>query len=50
MLWDDKSKRIEMPLSVAEAIAEEVSAPVSMVEVLPTHERLEVTMVRLNST
>ncbi|MCH2428920.1 MAG: radical SAM protein [Candidatus Thalassarchaeum sp.] len=50
LLWDDKSKRIEMPLSVAEAIAEEVSAPVSMVEVLPTHERLEVTMVRLNST
>ena len=50
LLWDDKSKRIEMPLSVAEAIAEEVSAPVSMVEVLPPHERLEVTMVRLNST
>ena len=50
LLWDDKSKRIEMPLSVAEAIAEEVSALVSMVEVLPTHERLEVTMVRLNST
>ena len=50
LLWDDKSKRIEMPLSVAEAIAEEVSASVSMVEVLPTHERLEVTMVRLNST
>ena len=50
LLWDVKSKRIEMPLSVAESIAEEVSAPVSMVEVLPTHERLEVTMVRLNST
>ena len=50
LLWDDKSKRIEMPLSVAEAIAEEVSAPVSMGEGLPTHERLEVTMVRLNST
>jgi hypothetical protein len=50
LLWDEKSRRIEMPLSVAEAIAEEVSAPVSMVEVLPTHERLEVTMVRLNSS
>ena len=50
MLWDRSTNRIEIPLSVAEAIAEEASAPVSMVEVLPTHERLEVTMVRLNSS
>jgi len=33
---------------VAEEIAEEIEEPVFMVEVLPTHERLEVTMVLLN--
>jgi len=48
LLWDSTNSRIEMPLVVAESIAEEVDAPVSMVEVLPTHERIEVTMVRLN--
>ena len=48
LLWDPETSRIEMPLVVAEAIADEVDAPVSMVEVLPTHERIEVTMVRLN--
>ena len=48
LLWDDENSRIEMPLVVAESIADDVDAPVSMVEVLPTHERIEVTMVRLN--
>ncbi len=48
LLWDPVNSRIEMPLVVAESIADHVDAPVSMVEVLPTHERIEVTMVRLN--
>ncbi len=48
LLWDEVNGRIEMPLVVAESIAEDVDAPVSMVEVLPTHERLEVTVVWLN--
>ena len=48
LLWDEKNSRIEMPLVVAEDIAGEIDEPVFMVEVLPTHERLEVTMVLLN--
>ena len=50
LLWDDKNGRIEMPLVIAEDIAEQIEEPVFMVEVLPTHERLEVTMVLLNGT
>ena len=49
LLWDEHNERIEMPLVVAEDIAEEIEDPVFMVEVLPTHERLEVTVVRLNT-
>ena len=49
LLWDEQNGRIEMPLVVAEDIAEEIEDPVFMVEVLPTHERLEVTVVRLNA-
>ena len=49
LLWDGVNERIEMPLVVAESIAEDVDAPISMVEVLPTHERLEVTVVWLNA-
>ena len=48
LLWDEKNARIEMPLVIAEDIAEQIEEPVFMVEVLPTHERLEVTMVLLN--
>tara|TARA_B100001113_G_scaffold81544_1_gene64663 strand:+ start:520 stop:1674 length:1155 start_codon:yes stop_codon:yes gene_type:complete len=48
LLWDEQNSRIEMPLVVAEDIAGEIDEPVFMVEVLPTHERLEVTMVLLN--
>ena len=50
LLWDEKNGRIEMPLVIAEDIAEQIEEPVFMVEVLPTHERLEVTMVLLNGT
>jgi len=49
LLWDEANGRIEMPLVVAESIAADVDATVSMVEVLPTHERLEVTVVWLNA-
>ena len=48
LLWDDENERIEMPLVIAEDIAEEIEDPVFMIEVLPTHERTEVTAVRLN--
>ena len=46
--WDSENNRIELPLVVAEEIADDVDAPVLMVEVLPTHERVEVTAVHLN--
>ncbi|MDP6900050.1 MAG: radical SAM protein [Candidatus Thalassarchaeaceae archaeon] len=49
-LYHDKDNdRIEIPLLLAEGIAEDVEAPVAMVEVHPTHERLEVSLVWLNS-
>ena len=38
-----------MPLVVAEDIAEMVDAQVSMIEVTPTFERMELTLVKLNS-
>ncbi len=46
--WDEANGRIEIPLVLAEGIADEVDAPVAMVEVHPTHERLEMTIVWLN--
>jgi uncharacterized protein len=46
--YDATSQRIEIPLSAAEEIAELLSVPVLMVEVHPTHERLEVGIVNLN--
>ena len=49
ILWDSENKRIEIPLVLAEEISEIINAPISMIEVLPTHERLEVTEVRLNN-
>jgi len=48
MLWDAENGRIEIPLVVAETIAEDVDAPVAMIEVTPTFERMEVTVVWLN--
>ena len=49
ILWDQENKRIEIPLILAEELSEIIDAPISMIEVLPTHERLEVTEVRLNN-
>ena len=46
--FDGSTRRIELPLSVAEQIAEEIDVPIMMVEVHPTHERLEVSSVYLN--
>ena len=48
--YDAIARRIEMPLSVAEELAEVLSVPVQMVEVHPTHERLEVSIVHLNGS
>lgn len=47
--YDASTQRIEFPLSAAEEIAEHLSVPVMMIEVHPTHERLEVGSVHLNS-
>jgi pyruvate formate-lyase activating enzyme-like uncharacterized protein len=49
LYWDEKNSRIEMPLVVAEDIAEMVDSEVSMIEVTPTFERMELTVVILNS-
>ena len=46
--YDGQTQRIEMPVSVAEELAEILSVPVLMVEVHPTHERLEVSVIHLN--
>ncbi len=50
LYWDEDNYRIEMPLVVAEDIANVVDADVSMVEVTPTYERMELTVVLLNSS
>ena len=47
--YDASTQRIEFPLSAAEEIAEHLSVPVMMIEVHPTHERLEVGSVHLNN-
>ena len=46
--YDAPTRRIEIPLSAAEDVAEHLNVPVQMVEVHPTHERLEVGSVHLN--
>ena len=48
MLYDREKGRIEIPVAVAEQIANEVSEPVAIVEVTPTFERTEVMLVWLN--
>ncbi len=48
LFWDKENSRIELPLIVAESIAGEVEAPVSLVEVLPTFERIEMSIIWLN--
>lgn len=45
----DGVQRIEVPVALAEGIAEMVDAPVAVVEVHPTHERLETGLVWLNA-
>ena len=45
---DAEAGRLEVPLMLAEGIADDVDAPVAMIEVHPTHERLEVGVVWLN--
>jgi pyruvate formate-lyase activating enzyme-like uncharacterized protein len=47
--YDAQHRRIELPLSLAEELADAVSVPVHLVEVHPTHDRLEVGMVHLNT-
>ena len=47
MLYDEDNRRIELPLSLAEELAELIDAPIALVEVHPTHERLEMTVVYL---
>ena len=43
-----QNRRIEIPLSAAEDVAEHLNVPVQMIEVHPTHDRLEVGLVHLN--
>jgi hypothetical protein len=49
MYFDEDNGRIELPLVMAEELAGEIDAPIALVEVHPTHERLEMTVVYLNS-
>ena len=46
--YDEDESRIEIPLVTAEEFAEDIEAPVAFVEVHPTHERLEMTLIWLN--
>ena len=45
---DAANGRIEVPLLLAEGVADEIAAPAAMVEVHPTFERLEVSLIWLN--
>jgi len=49
MLYDNNNQRIELPLSMAENLAELINAKIALVEVHPTHERLEMTLVYIDS-
>ena len=46
--YDRDEGRIEMPISVAEEISEDADAPVAVIEVTPTFDRTEVSLVWLN--
>ena len=48
MFFDEGNQRIEIPLSMAEELVDVIEAPIALVEVHPTHERLEMTVVYLN--
>ena len=47
MLYDEDNRRIELPLSMAEELIDAIDAPIALVEVHPTYERLEMTVVYL---
>lgn len=46
--FNGQTLRIELPISAAEEISEMIDVPVMLIEVHPTHERLEVGVVHLN--
>ena len=46
--YDAGDERIELPLTAAEEISQYLDVPVLLVEVHPTHERLEVGLIHLN--
>lgn len=46
--YDESTQRIELPLPIAEELATILEIPVLLVEVHPTHERLEVGVINLN--
>ena len=46
--YNAEHRRIELPLSLAEELADVVEVPVHLIEVHPTHDRLEVGLVHLN--
>jgi hypothetical protein len=48
MYFDEDNGRIELPLVMAEELAEVIDEPIALVEVQPTHERMEMTVVYLN--
>jgi hypothetical protein len=48
LFHDEGNGRIEVPLLLAEGIADEIEAPAAMIEVHPTYERLEVSLIWLN--
>ena len=48
MRYDATTQCIELPLALAEDLADVLEVPVMLVEVHPTHERLEVGVVHLN--
>ncbi|MED5485869.1 MAG: hypothetical protein VYE59_04560, partial [Candidatus Thermoplasmatota archaeon] len=46
--WNEKEKRIELPISLIDDICDEISLPCAQIEIHPTHERLEVGLIWLN--
>ncbi|MEK9730904.1 MAG: radical SAM protein [Candidatus Poseidoniales archaeon] len=46
--YDASEQRIEIPVALAEELAEIFTVPVQVIEVHPTHERLEVSVIHLN--
>jgi len=46
--YDANNERIEIPLSIAEELSSILDVPIQLVEVHPTHDRLEVGIIHLN--